>query len=548
MDNLRRKKLEAPRNKAIDGFIPSSRSGLEGITRPNETFSSSSKRLGDFKRSDGFHGSGPIEGTQATPSPKKRKHFGRQPLRDREGNIALGEKRRTKKIFRKPTHPWKMALKSLAIIFVMIILTGGFLFGRAYWKGRHIFKGGGSAPALADNIDPTKLRGEGDGRVNILILGKGGPGHEGPDLTDTILIASIDPIQKETAILSIPRDLYVKTTNYGSMKINSVYPTAKYQVLNGPKTPDQAKRAEDVGLAAVQESIKDAIGIPIHYYAMVDFEAFRKAIDTVGGITIDVKQPLYDANVAWENHNNPLIAGVGLQTFNGKRALLYARSRYGSARGDFDRTERQREVLIALKDKVLSAGTFGNPLKINQLITAFGDHISTNLSVNELLRVYAIGKDIPSNKISSLGLADPPNDYVKTGNINGLSVVIPRAGLYNYTEIHNYVRNVLKDGYIKSENASILILNGTGTGGLATKKSEELKSYGYNVIGVADAPTKNYPRTILVDLRSGSKKYTRHYLEQRLGVSSVNSLPDSSIAAGSADFVIILGQNEAANY
>jgi hypothetical protein len=234
----------------------------------------------------------------------------------------------------------------------------------------------------------------------------------------------------------------------------------------------------------------------------------------------------------------------GPQHFDGFRALAFARSRHTSARGDFSRAERQRAVLVALKGKVFSAGTYANPLKISSLMTNFGNHVQTNLAVNEISRLYDIGKDIDGSKVASVGLADPPNNYLVTDNIDGISIVRPRAGLDNYKEIQNFIRNKLKDGFLAQENATIAVLNGTNVAGLAGRTAEELKSYGYNVSQIADAPTKGYNSTIIVDLRNGQKKYTKAYLEKRFGTSVVTSLPDNSINPGTADFVIILGQNE----
>jgi len=200
--------------------------------------------------------------------------------------------------------------------------------------------------------------------------------------------------------------------------------------------------------------------------------------------------------------------------------------------------------MIALQKKILNLGTFGNPLKINQLIDAFDNHIRTNLTVNELLRVYEIGKEISSDRIESVGLADPPNNYIMTANLNGISIVRPRAGLTDYSEIQNYVRNKLRDGYLRSENATVSIFNGTDIAGLATRTAKELRSYGYNVDQVADSPIKNQQTTTIVYLSNSDKKYTKAYLEKRFGTISVKSLPDSRIDPKGADFVIILGKNE----
>lgn len=436
-------------------------------------------------------------------------------------------------------------MKTFAGVIITGVLVSGYILGKAYLKSRQVFKGGtAGAAALQENVDPTKLNGEGDGRVNILLLGKGGPGHEAPDLTDTILVASVDPVQKEAALLSIPRDLWVKSKG-SSMKINAVYANSKYSVLNGKKIDNQKAEAEKAGFSAVEQVVEDTMGIPIHYHAMIDFEGFKKAIDTIGGIDVNVteKTSVYEV-MQIDGRRYVLDAKPGRQHMDGTKALAYARSRYTSSRGDFDRAERQRLVLIAMKEKAFSLGTFGNPLKINQLISDFGNNMQSSLSTNEVLRLYEIGKNIDSSKVASVGLADPPNNFVTTSNIGGQSVVVPRAGIDDFSEIKNYVRNALKDGFLRNENATIAVYNGTNTAGLAGRRATDLRSYGYNINVVADAPTKNYTRTVLVDLRNGQKKYTKSYLEKRLGVTAVTSMPDGTINPGNADFVIILGANE----
>lgn len=550
MDNFKQySKGRGHRPKSIDGFVNERRQkGLSGeFKRPTKSYLPETSPIGSFNREDGFHSFkqpqiGPRRSMSATtvtagvgtvdvpiPIPaEKHKRFRRKVKKD------------------KKKWSWKKRLLwSGAGLLITLILVVGFLVAKGYISLHHVLKGGGGAPALQKDVDPTRLNGEGDGRVNILLLGKGGDGHEGPDLTDTILVASIDPINNEAALLSVPRDLWVKTSSGGATKINSVYAYAKYAVLNGRRTPDQAQRAEDAGLKAVDNVVAQTMGIPIHYHIMVDFKAFQEAINTVGGIDVNVTAPLRDT--LWLEDTGQIYTidvRPGWQHFDGRKALVYARSRYTSPRGDFDRTERQRGVILALKDRVLSVGTFGNPVKISQLISTFGNHVQANLTVSEILRLYDISKMISGSNVKSVGLADPPNNYVTTSNINGLSVVIPRAGVFDYSEIQNYVRNTLKDGYIKKENPNIVVLNGTSVPGLATLKANVLKSYGYNVSQVGDAPTKNYTHTILVDLRNGSKKYTKYYLEQRFHTTAVTSLPDSSINPGNADFVIILGQNE----
>jgi len=548
MNNFRKHNQgNTPRN-SVDGMLSSGNAGSplqhgSNMRKGNEQSSTllSRSNLDSFRSSEGFHPSGqPVINTN--PSAK------RQPRRGPDGVIDMSLPPSPATRPRKHRNWKKISLRSIASVFIVILVAGGFLFGKGYLKLHQIFKGGAEgAAALQDNVDPAKLRGEGDGRVNILLLGKGGDGHTAPDLTDTILVASLDPLNKKAALLSIPRDLWVSPDVGGSMKINAVYATAKSKVLNGKKINNQKEVAEKAGLDAIEKEISNDMGIPIHYRVMVDFNGFKKAIDTVGGIDINVAKENTVYELLWDESTGKhykLDVKTGQQHFDGQRALFYSRSRHTSPRGDFDRTERQRLVLQALKDKILSAGTFANPTKVSGLLDAFGDHVKSNLSISEVMRLYDIGKTLSNDSIASLGLADPPNNYVITDNVNGLSIVRPRAGLTDFSEIQNYVRNALKDGYIANENATIAIYNGTTKPGLATLKSTELKSYGYNVNTVADAPTKTYTKNILVDLTGGKKKYTRHYLEQRLGVTAVSTLPDSNISnPGNADFVIILGSN-----
>lgn len=554
MDNFRRPK-RLKQHTHVDGFVrhkSSHRKSGVGDFERRPSPMVHRQTVGDFRQADGFRaGAQPAISAAATASSgaiSSGPAWGQTAHQPARKVPTIGLPTHTKKTAAKKPRRWRQLAKRTAVALVaLLVIGGGYVGAKAYINARHVLKGGGNAAALGDNVDPSLLKGEGDGRVNILLLGRGGDGHEGPDLTDTLIIASIDPVHKEAALVSIPRDLWVKPSGSGGYtKINAVYADAKYRVLNGKKVANQAQAADNAGQEAIEKTIEDTFGIPIHYHTMVDFEGFRKAIDTVGGVDVNVKTALVDPTVAWENNWKATIAPVGQQHFDGKKALLYARSRHGSARGDFDRAERQREIMVALKDKVLSIGTFGNPLKISQLIDAFGNHVQTNFNSNEAMRLYNIVKQIPSDKVMSVGLADPPNDYVTTSMVNGASVVIPKAGIGNYAALQSYIRNTLKDSYIKDENASIAVYNATNTPGLAAKKAEELKSFGYNITQVSDAPTKGATTTVLVDMRGGQKKYTKHYLESRLKVTATGKVPEG-IDPGTADFVIVLGSNAVGN-
>ena len=135
--------------------------------------------------------------------------------------------------------------------------------------------------------------------------------------------------------------------------------------------------------------------------------------------------------------------------------------------------------------------------------------------------------------------------------MNGLSIVEPRAGLFDYSAIHTFLHSALKDGLIVKENAHIAVYNATDTSGLATSTTNKLKEYGYNVIKTDSTTTSSNPATTtIVDLSKGTDKYTRNYLQHRFGVTAVNKLPSEFGITPPADasFVIILGEDAANSY
>jgi len=501
--------------------------------------------VGDFNRPNGYHPSQPLVTGRLMNEDGADKKLPSMINMTLPGSISnLGDEEDKPK---KLKTNWKSLYRKLKLASLVgvavIIITAGFLLAKGVINLDKVFRGNSSG--LQAIVSPSALHEEGDGNINILILGIGGAGHDGPDLTDTILLVSIDPVNNKAYLLSVPRDLWINLPGNGQMKINAVYETGKWKYLGNESSSSQNQEAVEAGFNLDNRTVSSIVGIPIKYDVLVDFQAFQQAVDTVGGITVNVPTELYDPTIAWQNNGNPVIAEAGMQHFNGAQALLYVRSRETTS--DYARTQRQRQVVVAIKDKALSIGTVSNPVKLAQLSDEFGNNVVTNLSIADANTLYGIIKKVNNSNIESIGLANPPNNYVTTGSVAGQSVVLPAAGFNNYSAIQYYVRNTLKDGYLLKENANITVLNGTNQPNLGNNVANTLKSYGYNVGLVGNAPTQNYKKTVLVDLTDGSDKYTLHYLELRLKVKSINSLPDSSIQPGSANFVIIVGQDEAVN-
>lgn len=542
----------------MDGFVGNApgRQQQRGDAWPDKrqarANSVSSGDVSDFKRAEGFHPTDrsqgvigmPIQKKQATKSADKKSEGSLLHMTLPGGSLNRKDRKLMKNKKKGKWHEIrKWGLRGSLVAAGLVLLIGGFLVFKGYLNLNKVFKGGGNAAALQDGVTPDQLRGEGDGRINVLLLGRGGEGHDGADLTDTILVASIDPANKTAGLVSIPRDFWVTAQGQGSSKINAVFANAKNKALRTDK--DKAK-AEAAGVEALKKTVSDVLGLPIHYYAMVDFAGFKQAVDVVGGVEIDVPPELAVTERLWDTTTGKpyhLNVPAGPQHFDSTKALFFTRSRKTSLRGDFDRSERQRLFITALSQKVLSAGTYANPVKISQLMDTFGSHVATDFSVGDAVRFMQITKEIPGAAIASIGLADKPNVLVHTDNINGQSVVVPTAGVGNFSQIQSFIRSKLPDGYIIKEAAKLNVLNGTTMEGLAKTKAEELKSYGYNVTVVGDAPTKAYDKTTIVDL-TNNKPYTKNYLEKRFKTKAVSRLPDDTIQAGDADFVIILGSSE----
>jgi len=437
-------------------------------------------------------------------------------------------------------------MRSTAGAFCLLLLVGGLLFVQGYLKLHKVFKGGaGHAVALQAHVNPTLLKGEGDGRVNILLLGNGGPGHDGSDLTDTIMVESIDPVNNTATLLSVPRDLWVKMPNdyVGSMqKINAAYEAGKYAYLGHDDASNKNTKAVEAGFKAADSVVSEVLGIPINYNVVVNFSAFRQAINTVGGVNINVPAELYDPTMAWENHWNPVLAKPGEQVMSGTQALLYVRSRETSS--DFARSQRQRAVLLALKDKILSAGTLSNPLKISELMSAFGDNMVTDISLSDATRMYDIMKSLDNAKIRSVDLVTGQHKLVTTANLNGISIDEPVAGMGNYSAIHDFVRGQLPDGYIVKEHARIGVYDGAVDPAAAQAEAATLKTYGYNIAKVGSVDNQTFSQTVVVDLTGGRDKYTQHYLENRFNTRAVSQLPaGTDLDTQGLDFIIVLGSD-----
>lgn len=398
-------------------------------------------------------------------------------------------------------------LIGLGLALLALVAFGAITAYRFNQVTQSVFRGGSDpAFALGDDLNPQAVTQEGDSRVNLLLIGRGGPGHDGPDLTDSIIIVSLDPNSRSAILLSLPRDWQVPLPYSPEtwVRINSVYAFARdyYYLQTG-----SLEAAEAGGLESLETTIETALDLQIHYHIFVDFDGFVALIDALGGVELDIPRRLYDVRAS-------LDLQPGRQVLNGTQALAYVRARYTVAGGDFGRSANQRNLLLALKDKASGTGLIANFFRANRIIDALGDSVVTNLTFDEAKRLYRIVSDFPVESFGSLDLVSDPVLLVPVDD-EGRAVLWPAAGRDDYGQIQEFVRQQLSDSFIAQEGASLVVwqLNSAPDPSLV----ERLKSYGYRVVGSGQAGVAVTAPTLVVN--SPRAPYTTSYLVKRFGAT-----------------------------
>lgn len=281
------------------------------------------------------------------------------------------------------------------------------------------------------------------GRTNVLVLGIGGEGHSGADLTDTLIFFSIKKETNNVLMLSIPRDLWVPSLR---AKINTAYHYGEEKELGK-------------GLVLAKAAVAEVLGVPVHYATVVDFTGFVKAVDLLGGVDIEVersfddfKYPIpgkEDAQPESERYEH-LHFGAGWQRMDGATALKYSRSRYaeGEEGTDFARSRRQQRLVKALFDKILSTQTLLDLGKVSQLLEILGQSVKTEVKPEDYPYFLKMAIKVKKENLRSVVLdgwqeedgllVNPP----KTKDYDYQWVLVPRDG--DWAKIHEWVERLLE--------------------------------------------------------------------------------------------------------
>ena len=426
---------------------------------------------------------------------------------------------------------WRIAAGVLGIIFV----CGSFFFGYQIYdtvRTAVVILGLpdledvpsisiGPQPAKADV--PNIAAGE---RVNVLVMGMDKrPSEKCPCRTDTMMIATLDPKTSTAGLVTLPRDLYVPIPGVGDGRINQAnFYGALYKYPGG-------------GPALAKKTVEYNFGRRIHYYVLVDFEGFRKVVDTLGGIDIDVPKAIYDPQYPDENYGfRPVQIPAGRVHMNGDMALVYARVRHTDS--DFGRSRRQIQVLLAIRDKALRLDLLP---KVPSLLQSMWGTIETDMSPQEVLALAVSASKVKTENIKTATIDQTMT--VEFVTAQGADVLWPDRAKIGQLLEQIIPSDSLADlaAQVKKEGARVLVLNGTNNPQLAERTAKYLQAQGYVINAYGNADRFDYTKTVLVDY-SGVKSGTITAMAKLFRVDPANIRRVTNVKSDE-DIRIIVGSD-----
>lgn len=440
----------------------------------------------------------------------------------------------------KPRKRFSFRLK-LAVLMLLLLAAGIFVGSRLVILAGRILDNGGLAESFGRLFlaAESKLAGENEGEVRILLLGIGGEQHEGGTLTDTMMLATLKLPQTRSdelrlGLVSIPRDLVVFIPGYDYRKINTAY--AFGESGGGNQGPQLAVGA-----------VERLVGKDIPYYAVIDFAGFGRVIDELGSIEVNVEVPFTDTMFPDDQlgYLPPITFEAGRQKMNGRRALQYVRSRHGNNNQgtDFARSRRQQQVLTAVWQKARGLNPFTNFNRLSGVLEAVADNFRTNLMPHEIKRASDLARGLGPENIFSFSLD------VESGLLcnqvleeTGAYVIVPCGGLTAYEPIRAIIDNLFTAAVLQKEQPIIELQNASDIPGLADQTRTSLALPHLQIQLGRYQGSAAFLESVIYDNTAGGKPGTLTYLKDKLNIRVAQSAFPFQTATAKPDFVIVLTQ------
>jgi LCP family protein required for cell wall assembly len=392
---------------------------------------------------------------------------------------------------------------------------------------------------------PTLPPWDGKERLNVLLIGSDQRPGDTSFNTDTLIVVSVEPETGEVAMFQVPRDMVDVPVPanargvWGSVyrgKINSWYTANRNRTDLWP-----GKSASARGLNSVKALLGELYGLDIRHYALVNFQGFRKVVNAMGGVQVNVQIPVAESQFPTSDGKlTRIYIPAGPQHMTGTEALRYARSRHRAAGGDFDRGRRQQRVLLSLREQMNPQAIIAN---LPQLVDALKDSVKTDIKTGDLPKLLALAGGVDTKNIRSFVFAPSyyaqefltsPRGYIITPNVSRIRKAVDQAFRVTPELLARRER-------LESEGASVWVLNGSGRAGLETSSAEFLEYQGLN----ASAPRRSIderPSNTKIVVYNGKETdlpETIKYLERRFD-TTVTTATDPQRGV---DIVITLGKD-----
>ena len=320
----------------------------------------------------------------------------------------------------QPQLPWyrRFSRRGLVVAVVFAAVCGMLAYAGTIRHSVSITNAlGFGTPTPSVPADPNyAMPAQDSNRLNILIMGIRGmddpnADNGGPLLTDTIQIFSYDKTTHKTAIVSLPRDLYLTVHDNVKDKINTIYEYGYYHSADP--------------LKYVKEKFSEISGVYINNVVIFDFSSFKDIIDSVGGVDVTLDKPFSETEQWGYTFSLP----AGPNHLDGQSALYYARSRYTTS--DFDRSRRQQQIMLALKDKLLKMNFFANPIQTFNILSTVRNDIKTDIGIWDIKQFLDLAKTVKTSDMVRYVISTDNLVVQSTANTkdtNNAYILLPKSG------------------------------------------------------------------------------------------------------------------------